>query len=138
MFELNDRVQRPELVSPLVLAYLGDAVYELAVRLHLIQQSAGQVSKLHRLAVDYVRADAQAAALQYIEPYLEPAELAMARRGRNANSGHPPRGADLLSYRRSTGLECLIGYLFLSGHQERLRQLLELIFAYLEKKEAEN
>lgn len=135
---MSGRVRRPELLSPLVLAYLGDAVYELAVRLYLIGKGVGQASRLHRQAVDYVRADAQAAAFQYLEPYLEPAELSVARRGRNASSGHPPRGSDVLTYRHSTGLECLVGYLYLSGQRERLGQLLELIFAYLENKETGN
>jgi ribonuclease-3 family protein len=114
-------------ISSLELAYVGDAVYELAVRRHLIARGVAGVNKLHREAVKYVCADTQARVLMMLESKLNEEEIRVARRGRNAKSGHAPKGACVLSYRQSTGLESLIGYLFLKGFTERL----ELIMGYV-------
>ncbi|MBC7324533.1 MAG: ribonuclease III, partial [Moorella sp. (in: Bacteria)] len=83
---------KPEEMPVLVLAYLGDAVYELAIRRHLVALGITRIDKLHREAVKYVRADFQAGAMRRLEPGLSEEERAIARRGRNAKSAHPPRG----------------------------------------------
>lgn len=115
-------------LSPLVLAYIGDAVYELAVRRYLVGRGLIKVNDLHREAVRYVRADTQAMLLRGMETKLTDEENKVARRGRNAKSGHVPRGAGVVNYRQSTGLESLVGYLYLRGEEERLRDILEQAF----------
>lgn len=120
-------------LPPLVLAYIGDAVYELAVRRYLVEKGRCHVNVLHREAVHYVRADTQAKLLRALDEKLTDQEKAVARRGRNAKSGHVPRGAGVVEYRQSTGLECLVGYLYLRGEKERLDELLETAFCVAEE-----
>lgn len=120
-------------LSPLVLAYIGDAVYELAVRKHLVEKGLCQVNTLHREAVHYVRADTQAKLLRALDDKLTDQERAEARRGRNAKSSHTPKGAGVVEYRQSTGLECLVGYLYLRGEDERLNELLDVAFHIVEE-----
>ena len=126
---LINKLPNPGQVSPLVLAYLGDAVYELAVRCHLLSQAPLKVNDLHLSAVSLVRAERQSALVAQIEPLLSAEELAVYKRGRNAKSGHQPPSTSVGAYRRATGLEALIGYLYLSQKQERLQQIFEILFA---------
>ncbi len=121
-----------EQISSLELAYVGDAVYELAVRRHLLAMGIVGSNRLHREAVKYVCADTQAKVLHALEPSLSEKELAVAKRGRNAKSGHAPRGACVTSYRYSTGLESLVGYLFLTGEYSRLQIIMEQVFKIIE------
>jgi len=115
--------QKPEELPSLVLAYIGDAVYELAIRQFLVGQGFTKVNRLHREAVKYVRAGAQAKALFALEDKLSEEEMAVVRRGRNAKSGTPPRSADIVEYRHATALEALLGYLYLQGKQDRVREI---------------
>ena len=119
-----DLALEPEAMSPLALAYVGDAVYELYVRLLLVAQGSNKMKDLHRQAVSYVKAGTQAAFLRELEPMLTQEELDVVRWGRNAKSGHVPKSADVVEYRHSTGFEALIGYLYLKGSEERLLQIL--------------
>lgn len=109
-------------LSPLVLAYVGDAVYELYVRTHLVRQG-GKVHDLHKAAVHFVQAKAQAEIIHQWEPFLTEEEKAVVRRGRNARSSIP-RSAAVTDYRYSTGFEALLGYLYLSNREDRLLELL--------------
>lgn len=115
----------PDRLSPLVLAYVGDAVYELYIRTKLAALSP-KVHELHGAAVKYVQAAGQAAILHEWEPILTEEEKDVVRRGRNAKGG-VPRHADALEYRYSTGFEALLGYLFLSGQKQRLKELMDRI-----------
>ncbi len=117
------------LLSPIVLAYVGDAVFEVYVRQRLIAGSSRKPHELHRAATKYVSAAAQARLLQRWAPLLTEEEADIVRRGRNTKSGQPPRNADPADYRQATGLECLVGYLYYQGKKERLEQLMELTFA---------
>ncbi len=117
------------LLSPIVLAYVGDAVFEVYVRQRLIAGSSREPHELHRAATKYVSAAAQARLLQRWAPLLTEEEADIVRRGRNTKSGQPPRNADPADYRQATGLECLVGYLYYQGKKERLEQLMELTFA---------
>ena len=109
-------------LSPTALAYLGDAVYELYVRSRfLLPHKRSQT--YHNLVVAQVRAEAQAAHLRYLTPYLNQTELEIVRRGRNATVGRPRRAAPKV-YQQATSLEALVGYLYLCDRQ-RLYQLLE-------------
>ncbi|MCL1905492.1 MAG: ribonuclease III [Clostridiales bacterium] len=112
----------------LTLAYIGDAVYELAVREHLLKSGACKVRELHDKAVAYVRAERQAALAGEIEPLLNEEERAVLRRGRNAKGGHQPPNASVGAYRRATGLEALIGHLYLRKEQERLEKIFAILF----------
>ncbi len=106
-------------LNPLALAYLGDAVYELWVRSHLLEQGIGLVQVLHKKATDYVRAGTQAEILHRIMPELSEEENQVVLRGRNAKGGHP-RNVDVVTYRHATGFEALVGYWHLQGKEERL------------------
>lgn len=117
----------PTSLSPLTLAYVGDAVYELHVRTRLLAGGISRPAQLHARATSLVRATAQAEAARAVEGFLTDEERAVLRRGRNAKPGHPPRGADRADYHTSTGLESLIGFLYLSGRDERLQSVLALI-----------
>lgn len=112
-------------LSPLALAYVGDAVFELYIRTRLVAYPA-KVHDLHRSAVKYVQAARQAEIIHAWGPELTEEEKEVVRRGRNAKGG-VPRRSDALEYRHSTGMEALLGYLYLSGQQERLLQLLHKI-----------
>lgn len=115
----------PEAVSPLVLAYIGDAVYELYIRLLLVAHGERKMKDLHQQTVFHVRAEAQASFLKDLEPILTAEEAHVVRRGRNAKSGQGgSKGSGIIAYRLSTGFEALIGYLYLKGKEERLVEIL--------------
>lgn len=120
------RVDNPKLLSPLVLAFAGDTVYDLFVRTMLIRESACGVDKLHKTATTYVKCSAQAERFKAVEPMLTEEELAVFKRGRNAKS-RPPKNADLNDYRIATGVEALIGYIFLSGDYNRLTEIMNTL-----------
>jgi ribonuclease-3 family protein len=109
-----------------VLAYVGDAVFELYVRLYLLEKSGGKVHELHDHATTLVNAGAQARYYRALEPVMTPREQSVARRGRNVKSRRIPKKADMLDYRLSTGFEALIGFLFLSDQKNRLNELIRL------------
>lgn len=109
-------------VSPLNLAFVGDGVYDLMVRERLVCLANRPNKELHQLAVQQVRAEAQAAALDKLLPTLSEEETAIYKRGRNAHTSRS--GGD---YHKATGLEALFGYLYLSGRVDRVRELFALI-----------
>ena len=115
------------LLSPSVLAFVGDAVYGMLVRTRLaeVNRSSGD---LHSLSVKYVSAVAQAEAFKKIEGALTEKELMIFRRGRNFHTGNTPKSASAGEYHAATGLECLFGYLHLSGDTERIKELFEMIW----------
>lgn len=113
-------------LSPLVLAYMGDVVYEGFIRQYLIGQPNHRPHHLHRVATSYVSAKAQARSLERFLPLLSEEELEVVKRGRNAKSGSTPKNTDVLVYRHSTAFECLLGYLYYSNRQERLEELMRL------------
>lgn len=127
-FALPEREAR--LYAPLVLAYLGDAVFELVVRTLLTGRSQAAVDKLHKRASGIVKAGAQRALYRAVETELTEEEQAIFRRGRNAKSGTVAKNATLSDYRAATGFEALIGYLYLVGRFDRI---LYLVRAGLEK-----
>lgn len=113
----------PRLLSPLTLAFLGDAVYELLARRMVISGGNCPVNRLHLKTVEMVKASAQSAAMGKLEEMLTPEELAVWKRGRNATSQSTPKNANIADYRRATGLESLFGYLYLKGETARLEAL---------------
>ena len=111
-----------QLPGSLELAYLGDTVYDLYVRRRLVI-NGGRMKDLHRAAVSQVRASAQSEALSRIEDMLTEEEQGVVRRARNAKQ-NPPKNADPGDYHRATAFEALLGFLYLTGRQERLDQIL--------------
>ncbi len=116
--------------SPLALAFIGDGVFELMVREHIVCKGNCSVKKLNAQKVKYVCCDAQAEAVTVIEPMLTEEEADVLRRGRNAHPGHIPKNADPVVYHKATALEALFGYLYLKGEIERIRTLFEAISAH--------
>ncbi len=122
-------IKRPELLAPLVLAYIGDSVYEVYVRSRIVSEHPNlPAGKLHKESIKFVSAKAQAKSILSIENTLEPEELAIYKRGRNAKSSTVPKNADVTEYRQATGFEALIGYLYLSDMNERLSKIMELAY----------
>lgn len=130
-----EKIEHPELISPLALAYIGDAVLELLVRTHLVAKGLQKVNVLHHKAVKFVNASAQANLLRCIEENLTEEERIIAKRGRNAKTGHVPKNADLMDYRYSTGLESLIGYLYLKGEAQRVKEIFSWLQQMIEDQE---
>lgn len=106
-------------MNALTLAYLGDAVYELWVRTHLLTLGYEKVKDLHHMATEYVRASTQATLLHRILPQLDETESQVVHRGRNAKGGHP-KSTDVVTYRHATAFESLVGYWQLTGKTERM------------------
>lgn len=113
-------------LSSVVLAYIGDAVYELYVRKYLMNNGQMKTQHLHQQAVEFVSGKAQAAiVLSWLETgYLTEEETRVVKRGRNTKSLSVPRNIDVQSYRYSTGFEALIGYHHLLKNEQRLNELL--------------
>lgn len=124
LFQLGE--QEINSYSPLVLAYVGDCVYELIVRTILVEQSNCPVRKLHKKATAYVKAKAQADLIMAVQDDLTEEEKDVYRRGKNAKSHTVPKNASLGDYRRATGLEAVIGYLYLKKDMERALELIKL------------
>lgn len=115
--------KRSQLINPVVLAYVGDSVFELLVRQYLVSLPNHKSHHLHREATKIVSAKAQRKLLEKWQPMLTEEEADMVRRGRNTKSGAPPKNADPADYRQATALECLVGYLYYEGRIERLHEL---------------
>ena len=115
-------------LSPLTLAFLGDSVYEMFVRAKILSMGNRPANELHKIAVGYVKAKAQATAAHKILDTLTEAELEIYKRGRNTNIHTVPKNADMADYRHATALEALIGYLYIKGEEERLYKILNLAF----------
>lgn len=120
-------------LSPLTLAFYGDGVYEVLVRQKIVLNGSLPAVKLHKLAVERVRASYQSMAYELIEPMLTEDEADIMRRGRNANGNHIPKSSNPADYRRATGLEALFGYLHLIGDKSRIDELFEVIYLAGEK-----
>lgn len=114
--------------SPTALAFMGDSVYEQLVREKLILSANMPAGKLHSLTVKYVCCEFQSASCEKILPLLSKEEADIFRRGRNAGGITPPKHSSVREYRTATALECLFGYLYLTGQQERVRELFEIIW----------
>lgn len=119
--------------SPLTLAYIGDAIYDLIIRTVLVEQGNAPVHKLHKWASGYVKAEAQAKLIHKIEEELTEEELSIYKRGRNAKSATSAKNASILDYRTATGFEALMGYLYLDNQMERALWLVRTGLEQIEK-----
>lgn len=106
--------------SPLVLAYIGDAVYELFIRTKVVNHGSMQVNKMHKKSASLVKAETQANLIKVLEETMTEEEHAVYKRGRNARSASVAKHATMIDYRMATGFEALMGYLYLTGQYERL------------------
>ncbi|SFM33391.1 ribonuclease-3 family protein [Paenibacillus sp. 1_12] len=116
--------KEPKLLGPIVLAYIGDAIYEVFIRQYVISMANQRPNHLHKLSTQYVSARSQAKSLQRLMPILTEEEADIVKRGRNAKSGTSAKNADILEYRHSTAFECLLGYLYYTKQLERLQYIM--------------
>ncbi len=116
----------PRQLSPLVLAYIGDTVYDLFVRTRLVERTDATAHGMHLAAAKQVCAAAQAEAFRRVGPRLTEDERAVFKRGRNAHMGTVPKHASIADYRAATGLEALVGHLYLAGEDARLLELMAI------------
>jgi len=119
--------------SPLVLAYIGDGIYDLIIRTIVVAKGNSHPNKLHKRTSQLVKASAQSAMIERIMDELTEEELKIYKRGRNAKSATVAKNASMVDYRRATGFEALMGYLYLQGQFTRI---VELIKSGLDKMEA--
>ena len=124
LFHLEDQDLRS--YSPLTLAYIRDGVYELNIRTILVKKGNCPVNRLHKKASSLVKAGAQSAIMEVIEEELTPEELSVYRRGRNAHSPTMAKHATMADYRRATGFEALMGYLYLKEDYTRMLTLVRM------------
>jgi len=122
--ELNRPEEEINMLSPLTWAYVGDCVYDLYIRTNLINKTNLKPHKLHIETIKYVKAKSQAELLQKIYDELTEEEKDIVRRGRNAESHHLPKNANVQEYMYATAFEALIGYLYLTKKFERLKEIL--------------
>ena len=111
--------------SPLTLAYIGDCVYDLVIRTVVVERGNEPANKLHKKTVAYVKAQTQASMIEALLPYLTEEVEAGYKRGRNAKSYTSAKNASIGDYRKATGMEALVGYLYLTGQEARIMELIK-------------
>ncbi|GBG96991.1 Mini-ribonuclease 3 [Lactococcus termiticola] len=129
-------MNRPELLNGIALAYIGDAVYEVAVRDHLLEKGLTRPNDLQKNAVRYVSAKAQASLISEMEAdnFLTEVEQDIFKRGRNAHSKTSAKNTDVITYRISTGFEAVIGFLHLTMEADRLQEVMEYCLLKVDEK----
>ncbi|MGH4052286.1 MAG: Mini-ribonuclease 3 [Clostridium sp.] len=121
-------IQQVKQLNPLVLAIVGDAIYEVFIRTYLVEKNRDMnAHKIHVKAIEYVKAHGQSEYMKFLIEGLDQEELGIFKRARNAKSGTTPKNADLNEYKWATGFEALMGFLYLSEKNERLNEILEKI-----------
>jgi ribonuclease III family protein len=115
------------MLNPLVWAFIGDAIYESFIRSYIISNTKKTSHALHLESIKFVKAKAQSQILEELLPYLTEEEQGIVKRGRNTKTGHVPKNADVVDYRRATALEGLIGYIYLMKRFDRLDEIMEII-----------
>ena len=118
--------------SPLSLAFVGDAVYSLQIREHFVKSKRYNINTLNKMTVQYVSAHGQFMALELIKDLLTEDEATYAKRGQNASKASVAKHASVAEYRASTGFECLLGYLKVTGQDERIEYLVKYILENLQ------
>lgn len=128
-FQMNMDKRDIDAISNLGLAHIGDGVFEVLCRAYLCAKGGKNVAQLHRDTVAMVKAPAQAAFVEKLLPHLTEEELAYYRRGKNSHVHGVPKGATPAQYAKATGLEALLGALYLSGQTDRINELFHLMVA---------
>lgn len=119
--------------SPLTLAYIGDSVYDLVIKTLVVSRANKQVKKLHSETSKMVQASAQSEMMRAIQDVLTEEEHAVYKRGRNAKSVSPAKNQSLTDYRRATGFEALMGWLYMNGEDKRMIDLIKIGLDHLEE-----
>ncbi|WP_455717624.1 Mini-ribonuclease 3 [Anaerosporobacter sp.] len=119
--------------SPLTLAYIGDAIYDVIIRTLLVEKGNAPVQKLHKRASSLVKASAQVAMFYAIKDELTELEMSFYKRGRNAKSFTSAKNASITDYRMATGVEALVGYLYLTDQMPRIIELMKIGLTQIEK-----
>ena len=128
---------KADTLSPLTLAFTGDAVFSLYIREMLVCEANRPVGQLHKLSVNWVKAEAQSKGMRAILPLLTEKETEVFKRGRNAHTSHTPKNQSGCDYHYATGFEALVGYLYLKDETERLNLLLNEVIKAIEVDESE-
>ena len=115
----------PNELAPLILAHIGDAIYEVVIRTITLSKGNRAIEKVHKDATKYVNAKAQADIIEKIQPLLTEEELNIYKRGRNAKSNTKAKNASITDYRKATGFEALMGYLYLQNKTQRMLDLIK-------------
>lgn len=131
--EREKKLEDVKMLSPLVWAYIGDAIYETFIRVNLVNNSNAKPHKLHIESIKYVKAKGQADILKQLKEYLTEDELEIVRRGRNTQNHHVAKNANIADYSMSTAFEALIGYLYLTHQDDRLKELLDMSLKIVKK-----
>ena len=127
MFEFNSMEEREvRILSPQVLAFVGDGVYSLYIRQKIVLENHLQGKDLHLQVINFVKASGQSNFIDKLLPMLNEVELSVFKRARNYKTLSQSKNANIIDYRRATGLEALIGYLYLIGNEKRLNEILSL------------
>ena len=121
--------------SPLTLAYIGDSVYDLIIKTMVVSEGNKQVKKLHQETSSMVQASALSVMMRVIQEHLTEEEHAVYKRGRNAKTVSPAKNQTLTDYRRATGFEALMGWLYLKNEWPRMLELIKIGLEHLNKKE---
>lgn len=119
--------------NPLAVAYIGDTVYDLFIRTKIMEKGNRQVMNMHKEAIKYVNATAQAKSVALIEPYLSEDEKRIIKWGKNAKSVSVPKNANVKDYHIATGFEVLLGSLYISNQEERLNEILKITYEEISK-----
>lgn len=123
--------------SPLTLAYIGDAIYDLIIKSLVINDGNQPVQKLHKKTSSYVQASAQSKMMRKLQECLTEEEHGVYKRGRNAKSVSPAKNQSVTDYRRATGFEALLGYLYLKKQWKRMLELVKIGLDYIENEEGQ-
>ncbi len=126
------------MLNPLKLAYLGDVVFEMYIRVYLINKVVLTPHEMSKKAIQYVKASSQASLIIGIKEQLSEEEWTLVKRGRNQKSSTVPKNALMSDYRYATGFESLIGYLHLLGREQRIIEIIKMGIEYLENKNADS
>lgn len=135
--QLNNLTKNVDLktYSPLTLAYIGDSVFDICVRTYILKDGNTTANKLHNYSKKYVNATSQSKMYKYILEKVSEEELAILKRGRNANSHSSAKNSTLIDYKNATGLEALFGYLYLKSDTKRILELFEMCLISMEEQE---
>jgi len=138
LYKINNKIDTRTMYSPAQLAYAGDAVYELLVRSYVLNNHDFSVNKMHKLAVKFVKANAQAYIINKLKDELTEEEIKIVKRGRNAKVTSSPKNVDFMNYRYATGFEALMGYLFLNNKIDRLLYIFKKVIEIIDEKDDKN
>lgn len=129
----GDKSKVAEAYSPLVFAYIGDCIFDLIIKQRVVADGNRSVQKLHEKVSCYVNAAAQSKMMRSLQDLLTDEERAIYKRGRNSKSVSPAKNQSITDYRRATGFEALVGYLYMCGDYDRLQQLIGVALRKMEE-----